>query len=431
MQLKYNIDDVPPLPEFLLFGLQWLAIEIPVVVLIGQIIGDIHFADPALKLGYLQKLSFATGIVWLVQILWGHRLPLITGPSSVLLVGVIASAGFAAGIVYTSIMIGGALLFLIAAAGLFGYLQALFTRRVVAVVLLLIAFTLMPTVLRLLTSTGAPPQFAGLLFGITLVLCAFAAQRRVSAIWGSVMILWIMAVGTGLWHLLFPGAVEPAGVVRSALSIGFLRGFTVDFSVSPGVLIGFLVCFIGLSINDLGSIESIGGLLNPPNMVRRINRGIALTGLGNVFCGFCGVVGCVSFSLSPGVILSTRCGSRFAMVPGAALLILLSFSPSLLSFVGRVPSVVMGAALLYVLAFQVAAGLMKLTEGSDGLGLDVAVVAGLPVLIGTAVASLPGPVLHAFPITLQPIVGNGFVMGIAAALILEHVVYKKREKSKN
>jgi xanthine/uracil permease len=426
MQLKYRIDDRPPVHELMLFGLQWFAIQMPIILLIGQIVGDIHFADAAATIGYVQKLSLATGVVWLAQILGGHRLPLITGPSSVLLIGVIASSGFAVGIVYTSIMIGGALLALLAATGLFGHLQRLFTPRVVAVVLLLIAFTLMPTVLGLLTSTGTAPQFSGLLFGTLLVLCAFAAQRYLPAFWGSVMILWIIVVGTGLWHLLFfPNAPGDAGPAPILLSIDFLGGFTLSPSFSPGVLIGFLVCFIGLAINDLGSIESLS-LLDPPDMTKRINRGITLTGLGNVLCGFCGVLGCVNFSLSPGVILSTGCASRFVMVPSAALLIGLSFSPAILSVMGAVPSVVMGAALLYVLSFQVGAGLIKLGECSGGFGLEVGVVVGLPVLVGTAVASLPGAVLHTFPVTLQPILGNGFVMGIAAALILEHGVYRNK-----
>ena len=53
--------------------------------------------------------------------------------------------------IYSSIMVGGLILALFSLTGLFGYLRRLFTPRVVAAVLLLIAFTLTPTVMNLIT----------------------------------------------------------------------------------------------------------------------------------------------------------------------------------------------------------------------------------------------------------------------------------------
>lgn len=85
------------------------------------------------------------------MLMWGHRLPLILGPSTVLLIGVIASSSFDQSTVYSLIMVGGTLLGILSLAGLFGYVWRLFTPRVVAVVLILIALTLMPTVINLIT----------------------------------------------------------------------------------------------------------------------------------------------------------------------------------------------------------------------------------------------------------------------------------------
>ncbi|HBA54526.1 MAG TPA: xanthine permease, partial [Syntrophorhabdus aromaticivorans] len=85
------------------------------------------------------------------QILWGHRLPLILGPSTVLLIGIISSQGFEADAVYSSILLGGLILTALSISGLFRYLQRLFTPRVIATVLILIALTLAPTVMNLIT----------------------------------------------------------------------------------------------------------------------------------------------------------------------------------------------------------------------------------------------------------------------------------------
>lgn len=111
MDIRYRLDDTPPLGEFVLFGLQWLAISIPGIIVIGKVVGGLHFTDPSAQITYLQKLTFVIGIVLVTQVLWGHRLPLIIGPSTVLLVGMIASAGFDPATIYASIMMGGSLLF--------------------------------------------------------------------------------------------------------------------------------------------------------------------------------------------------------------------------------------------------------------------------------------------------------------------------------
>jgi hypothetical protein len=43
MRLRYDLDDAPPLAEFLLFGLQWLAISIPGIIIVGKVVCGLHF----------------------------------------------------------------------------------------------------------------------------------------------------------------------------------------------------------------------------------------------------------------------------------------------------------------------------------------------------------------------------------------------------
>jgi xanthine/uracil permease len=428
MQLRYGIDDVPPFWELMLFGLQWLAVAVPGIVIIGKVVSGLNTSGDAAEITYLQKLSFVVAIVLLGQVLLGHRLPLVAGPSSVLLVGTLASAGFGPGSVYTAIMAGGVLLFLTAATGLFGHLQRFFTARVVSVVLLLIGFTLLPTVLALVAPAGPVPAPLSALFASLLVLFMFAGQRWLPPIWKSTVIFLAMVAGSLAWFALFPGSRSteaPLPVVS-----GFPGGFTIHPTFVPGVLAAFLICFFGLSINDLGSIESLSTLLGPPDMSRRINRGIAFTGLANLMSGFLGVVGPVNFSLSPGVILSMGSGSRFTLIPAAVLLGLLSFSPLLMGFVASVPPVVTGSIFVYVLTFQVAAGLATLVRTEEGLRLGSGLVVGFSVFLGTTVSFLPVRVLASFPLSLRPIVGNGFVVGMVAALILDRLIFGRGNEKK-
>ncbi len=425
MQLQYALDERPPALALFLFGLQWFAVAVPVVVIIGKITVGFHFSAPEDQIAYMQKLSFVMAAALLVQILSGHRLPLIIGPSTVLLIGIIASRDFGADIIYTSILLGGIFLSILSATGLFAHLQRLFTSRVVAAILLLIAFTLAPTILNLITSpqTGAGPQ-ANLTFAVGLVLAMFFLYSRLAGLWRSTLIVLAMAGGSILYLLLFPESRLMEPFQQAPLIAGFFRSVAIHPSLDAGVLVSFLFCFIALSVNDLGSIQSMNELLQPPGQPARITRGILVTGLSNVLAGLLGVIGPVNFSLSPGIIASTGCASRFALVPAALMLGLLAFSPALIALFGAVPSVVVGSILLFILCSQIAAGLSIILESKEGFKFETGLVLGLPILLGTIIAFLPPGVLDALPPTLRPILGNGFVVGISVSLFLEHLVFR-------
>ncbi|MBI4766194.1 MAG: purine/pyrimidine permease [Deltaproteobacteria bacterium] len=429
MQFKYGLDDKVPLGENWLLGLQWLFIAIPSILIIGKIVGGLHYTSPLDQVVYLQKLSLVMALTIFFQVLWGHRLPLISGPSTVLLIGVIASRSFAVESVYTSMMIGGLILALLSTTGLFGHLRKLFTTRVVAVVLLLIGFTLMPTVMNLITRTsGRSSAWANLFFAFGLTLGLIVLQKYLKGIWKSTLILWAMFLGSLGYFLIFHEEWTVGNLSGLAPFSFFGQHLFTGFSFEPGVLISFLICFLALSINDLGSIESMEEILNPSQMPQRINRGITFTGMANVLAGFFGVVGPVNFSLSPGVILSTRCASRYTLIPTAVLLFLLSFSPAATGLIGIVPSVIIGTVLLYILCFQVGAGIVLVSKTEGGSQVETGLVIGLPLLLGTMVAFLPSGVIETFPMFLRPLLGNGFVIGIFTAFLLEGIIFRKRER---
>jgi len=170
-------------------------------------------------------------------------------------------------------------------------------------------------------------------------------------------------------------------------------------------------------------------LLKPADAGRRINRGILITGLSNALSGFFGVIGPVNFSLSPGVIAATGCASRIAMMPTAILLLLLSFSPAAIGFISAVPSVVVGTILIYILSSQIAAGLMMAFESLQEFRYTDGLVIGLPLILATITAFLPAAFLSGLPSVLRPILGNGFVVGITAVLLMEHGIFRNEQGS--
>ena len=425
VKFSYGIDDRPGAAPLLIFGLQWLAVSVPAILIIGKVVAGLY-GGPAIP--YLQKLFFLTALVLLVQIYLGHRLPLVLGPATVLLIGILASleTGFAA--INASILIGGLLLAGLAATGLFRYLKALFTPRVIAVVLMLIAFTLAPTILNLITDGGgAVPATQTFLFALAFALILFIANGLLKGMWKSTLALWAIIFGTLAYTALFGAASLPLeGTALLALPSNLIAPLALP---DAGVLAAFLICFLALAVNDLGSIQSVGGLLGADRMDERTNRGVTVTGLGNAAAGLTGVIGPVNFSLSPGVIAATGCASRFALVPAGIALMLLALSHLAIGGLASIPGPVIGVVLAYVMVAQIAAGLMLGQESGAVRTFDEGLIIGIPLLLGTVVAFLPDAVAAGFPATLRPLIANGFVVGIVVVLLLEHLVYRRRPDS--
>lgn len=422
MEFTYGIDDRPGPASLLIFGLQWLAVSVPAILIIGKVVAGLQTDGSTIP--YLQKLFLLIALVLLAQIYLGHKLPLVIGPATVLLIGILASLDQGFGAINASVAIGGLLLAVLAATGLFEYVKRLFTPRVIVVVLMLIAFTLAPVILNLITDGGGTvPATHTFLFALAFALALFLANGFLKGIWKSTLALWAIILGSLVYVVLF-GAVSlpPADTALLALPGSLLAPLAVP---DIGVFAAFLICFLALAINDLGSIQSVGGLLGADAMGERVNRGVAVTGLGNAVAGLTGVIGPVNFSLSPGVIAATGCASRFALVPAAVALGLMAASPLAIGYLSSIPGPVIGVVLAYVMAAQIAAGLMLGQESSAVKTFDEGLIIGIPLLLGTVVAFLPAAIAAGFPATVRPLVANGFVIGIIAVLVLEHIVYRR------
>ncbi len=422
MKLRYGLDDRPPAAEAASQSLQWLAMSLPFVVIAGSVAAGHHTADPALRTVYLQKATFATALMILGQALFGHRLTLVAGPATALLLGILGSRT-SPDAVYTAAAFCGAFLAAISAAGFFGALRGVFTRRVTAAVVLLIAFTMVPTIVRLLTEGPSGAPSARLAFAAAYVLALFAAHRLLPAAGRSFLIAAGMAAGAAGYYGIFgfPGAEEILG--RPEPLAPFFSGFTrPDFD--PGTIASFLFCYLALALNEIGSMQSVAPLLRPEGMEKRTRKGMTVAGIVNFVAGALGVIGPVDYSLSPGVIAASGSGSRFPLAPAAILLALASFSPAALAVVGAIPPAVVGGILVYTLSGQVAAGMAAAFEGGT-FSFEDGLVIGLPILAGTVTAFLPPAALEGIPAAVRTVAGNGFVVGIVSVLLLDRAFRAK------
>ena len=417
MQFRFGLDDKPSVGAMLLYGLQWLMICIPVVLT------STFVAPEGEMVFFTQKLFVVCGLAIIIQVLWGHRLPLVAGPAAVLLMGVIAarSQGHDASTIYPSMIVGGALVTLLAAVGAMKYIQRIFTPRIVAAIVVLIPFTMAKPIVGLIFADKA---HAGLALAATIVGIALMAwaNKAFRGIWKSAVVIIAMVSGSLFYYCL---TGFPKSFVSDSVSP---RIFLGEYHLDAGVILAFLFCYIALLINQIGSVQSLGQMVGASHMERRQKRGLLVTGLFHMLCGTTGVLGVVDYSLSPGVVASTSCASRYTILPAAVAMILLALFPQVVAALLTIPQPIMGIVLLFLMATQVAAGLEIIHSSKAVHSFRDGLVLGMPIMVTIILSFAPAEAMAAVPSLLRPIVVNGFVMGIIVVLLLEHIVLREKKR---
>lgn len=421
MKLKYNLNDRLPMGQLLMYSLQWFVLAVAVVVTSMFI----AVGSPAERVFYAQKAFALMGFATIVQVLWGHRLPIVVGPASVLLVGIITALASQVeevntNKIYTAIMIGGAIIALLSVGRLLERLQRLFTPRIVVVILMLIAFTLSPTIKNLIFPAGEEARHAfGLWFTVAAVPLMALAAAKLRGVAKSLLVPVALVVGFVAYYAIYGGLGD--AMARFADSEGPLLLPALEFDGS--IIVAFLFCYVALLINDIGSIQSLGAMLGTQDTDKRCRRGVGLTGVMNVVAGGLGIIGPVNYSMSPGVIASSLCASRFALIPAGAGLVVCAFVPSLIALLSAIPNTVIGVILLYLMGTQLAASFHMMTADNSVSSFDNSLIVGLPVMVALLFGIIPMDVI---PALLRPVVGNGFVMGVITVIVLEHGVFRRK-----
>jgi xanthine/uracil permease len=417
MNLKYNVDDRLPAGQLAMYAIQWFVLCIAVV----STSVFVATGTPEDRLFFSQKLFAVMGIAGFVQVVWGHRLPIVVGPAAVLLVGVMASLAASAEVsaIYSSIAIGGVLITLLTIGGLMRYVQRIFTPRIVVVILMLIATTLAPTIKNLVFPAHAShnEHLFGLLFAVVGVVLMVVANRNLKGVAKSLVIPMALVVGSIAYFAIFdaPQHVSSAASWRGL----FVEEFVFDWSL----VVAFVICYIALAINDIGSIESLGGMLGIKDMDKRMKRGVRITGIMNIVAGSMGVLGPVNYSMSPGVIASTGCASRYALIPATLLLVACALFPDVIWVLTAIPSPVIGVILLFLMGTQLAASFEMMQSTRSAATFADALTLGLPIMVALLFQLMPKGVA---PDVIQPLVGNGFAMGVIVVMIMEHVINRSK-----
>ena len=420
----FDIDDRLPIKYGLSQGFQWAFLVFPTLIIFAVLCGTALNLNTPQQVRLLQMGLLIYGAASCVQTLWGHRYPVVEGPATALFLTFLALVPHGLPSIQGGTILGAGLLCLFVLIGKLDRVISLATPNVIGVILLLISFTLLPRVAENMTGiSAAHPEGSAMIFLVSLLLTLTMAVFSFwfKGFWRSIGMLLGMLLGTFIFAIV--GKLELVQL-QNAAWIAFPSNWIPSTpSFYWPACIAFALAYLAVMVNSIGSFHGIAKVTDEKRLPGSIRRGLFVNGLSGIACGLFGVVGTVSISVSPGVVLANRVASRFAITYFGAILIVAAFVPKLSALLSMVPGPVVGAAFCVALAGQIGAGI-AIVIGKGFESRDYFVV-GLPVMLGTTVGILPKAFYTAIPEALQVLLSNGLIVGIVVVLLMEHVLIGK------
>ncbi|HOC38488.1 MAG TPA: solute carrier family 23 protein, partial [Thermodesulfobacteriota bacterium] len=426
----YGIDDHLPVLRGILYGLQWAFIAFPGVIIAASLCGKALNLDPVEEIRFLQFSLLTTGLFTLVQTVWGHRYPLIEGPSTALILTFMLLVPLGLPAIQGGTIMGGTLLVVTVLSKQLKRIIRLFTPNVVGVILMLIAFGLLAPLLGFISGVSdSSPQGEAVivLVSLGLILLMTALAYHLSGFWKTVSILCGMILGSLLFLML--GRLDWGRAAAAAWISIPDRWLASRPAFQWPAAVAFACAYLAVVVNSLGSLQGIAAITDEKRLPTGIDKGILVNGISGIVCGLLGVVGTVSYSVSPGVIIVNRVASRFALTYCSIILLLAVFLPKLSAVLATIPLPVVGSALCVAMGGQVGAGIAIIA--SHGITSRDYFVVGLPVLIGTLAGFFPPGLFEPLPGFFSVFLGNSLIVGISMVLLLEHVLWRRKEPTQD
>lgn len=433
--LLYNLDDRPPLNRTLFYSLQWLSFTLANSAVLPVVVGSALGLDQAGIATLAQRTFFFQAVASLLQVSFGHRLPIIEGPSGMWWGIFITLAAMAPGLgkplsllrtdLEFGVMAAGFILVLVGMTGFIGKALKLFTPAVTGSVLVLLGLQLSGTFVKGMFGIGSQGGGIDLKSGVVsiiVVALVIVINLKAKGFLKSIAILigiaagWIIAVLCGV-----PSGEFLALHTIFALPKIFAWG---PPTFDPGIVLTSVLTGLLVLSNLVASILAMERVLKTELPQKVYNRGVVFTGIADILAGLGSTVGFVPYSAGAGMVSLSRVAARLPFVIFAAALVIMGLLPQVGAFLASIPEPVGYSVLLASFCQMLGFGLKDYAR-LEFEARDYFVV-GLPVLFGTGVMNLPNGAFGGIPTFAQYILGNGFIAGMLLCMLLEHVLLPKK-----
>lgn len=376
-ELNYGLDDVPrPFAKALGLGVQHVLTMFGATVLVPLLLGPAMGMSTSQIAILVSSVFVCSGLATFVQVQFGSRLPIIQGVSFAFLpafFGIIAAHPGEDAMRYIAggVLIGAVFEIAIGFGGVIGFLRRFVTPVTIAPVIAHIGLSLFGAAADT-ASTHWPMALLmlALVFLFSLILAPKYRFLSLFPVLLAIVTSYVIALvltWAGVFDPDSPAGVSFAGVGEAA----WIRGFDIGGGglVFPwgtplfdaAFLIAILAAYLASMIESFGDYHAVARLSGAGDPdAKTINRGLGAEGIGCAITGLLGGFASTSYSENIGLVGLTKVASRYVVVVGAGVLVVLGFVAKFGAVVATIPSPIVGGAYLALFGLIAAVGLSLL-----------------------------------------------------------------------
>ncbi|MBS4217978.1 uracil/xanthine transporter [Bacillus sp. FJAT-49711] len=409
-------------------SVQWLFFIFANIVVVPVSIGFAFELSSADIASLLRTSLIVTGIACMLQGLWGHRFPVMEGPSGVIW-GMLLNLSLSApvlglslsevgGGIATGMLLAGTVTILLVVFNLIPFIQKVFSPMVLSVYLFLLTFQLVFVFFKgmLKVDTDGTLNLPITLFSFCVAIFVALLKIKGNKMIGNFSILIGIIAGWIIYRFLFPAEQQISTGSAHLFSLFPLGKPNLEFGI---IAITFLGCLINL-INIITSINAASKLMNEKAEMGRYRNSYLLSSLYTFAASLFGLVSYAPFTSSIGFLESTQIFKIRPFIIGGALISLLGIIPYFSLLLATLP-ISVGNAVLFVAYLQLFGTSLKSLGGYSFNSITIYRIAA-PVLIGVCLMTVGTELFRDFPAVLQPLISNGFIMGVLISIFLESVI---------
>ena len=418
----YKLDGRVPIGKAIPFGLQHiLAMFVSNLAPITMIAGAAKVPVTGAELGMLlQNAMFAAGIATMIQLypLWkiGSRLPVVMGVSFTfvtVLSTISANYGYPA--VIGAVLIGG---LFEGTLGLFAkYWRKIISPIVAASVVTAIGFSLFTVGARSFGGGYATDfgSMSNLLLGlITLATCllwnmfAKGYLKQLSVLAGLIV---------GYVVAIFMGKVDLSMIMSGGI-IALPHLLPIKPEFHAGAIMSACIIFMVSAAETIGDTSAL------------VAGGLACDGYGSFISGLFGCPPVTSFSQNVGLVAMTKVVNRFAIMTGAAAMILAGLFPPIGNFFASLPQSVLGGCTIMMFGTILTSGMQMIANCGFSQRNITIVAMALSIGIGFTTTSESGIWAGFSPVVQSVFSANVVAVVFVVAIIMNLILPKDMEVQK-
>jgi len=465
--VSYGIDDKPPIVTSVFLGIQHYLTMVGANVAVPLILAGALGMPESVIPRFVGTFFVVSGIATLAQTTFGNRYPIVQGaPFSMLapalaVVGVVqasnpSGAAWEAALLQLqgAIVVAAVVEVAVGYFGLLGRLRSYISPVIIAPTIALIGLALFNT--PQVTAASGNWWLLGLTLGLIVLFSQYLGGRsrafKLFPVLLGVVVAWVVAAVLSVTGVYAPGTSGYVDLASVAAAPALMPIYPLQWGtprIETAYVIGMIAGVAASMLESFGDYHAVARLsgVGAPSE-RRINHGIGMEGLMNVFAGLMGTGGSTSYSENIGAIGLTGVASRYVVQIGAAVMLVVGFVGYFGQLIATIPDPIVGGLYIAMFGQIVAVGLSNLeyvdmNSSRNVFIVGIALFTGLAIPaymgnVGSAAAfregmrgvAVLGPVIGARAVadTIYVIGSTGMAVGGLVAFVLDNTIEGTREE---